>query len=174
MAITDKPGSPAEAVAELQHYGVLGMHWGVRKARPVGNRVKRASGAPRRTAGSMSQHEQARERGFKRIMLGLAVGGTVAYGALRLSKGGVNRDTLKLAGLGARIAARGIRVRAAHGIARGAIATQRGIDQARLVGRGARSAFMIGYRNRRQGGSIMPGRSNAEALRILNATRISA
>jgi hypothetical protein len=163
VGITDKPGSPADAVAELLHYGVLGMHWGVRKQRPVVSRVKRASA--QRSPSSSSGHDahmQARERGFRRIMLGLAVGGTLAYGALRLSRGGVNHETLKLAGLGARVVGRGVRYRAGHAVGRGLVRTQHGINQARLVGKGARivgraarNTFVAGYRAeraRRSGG----------------------
>ena len=75
MISVEKPGSPAEM---LEHFGVKGQKWGVRKA------VVKVAGTP----GAQREH---RKKIAKRVAIGIGVAAVVvgtAYVAYRLNKSG--------------------------------------------------------------------------------------
>ena len=72
---------------ELMHYGVPGMKWGRRKARPTATGgVRRASSVP--TADQAAQREARKAKAKKALKIGAAVAGTAlaAYGTYKLAK----------------------------------------------------------------------------------------
>ena len=77
---------------ELYHYGVPGMKWGHRKARPVSTGVRPRRGASQQTSSSQASPEaqaQARKAKVKKALtIGAAVAGTAlaAYGGYKLAK----------------------------------------------------------------------------------------
>lgn len=77
---------------ELYHYGVPGMKWGHRKARPVSTGVRPRRGSSQQTSSSQASPEaqaQARKAKVKKALtIGAAVVGTAvaAYGTYKLAK----------------------------------------------------------------------------------------
>lgn len=75
---------------ELYHYGVPGMKWGRRKARPEasGGRRVRTSQAQQSPANKAAQQQARRAKAKKALKIGGAVAGTAlaAYGAYKVSK----------------------------------------------------------------------------------------
>jgi hypothetical protein len=80
LVSVEKPGSPAEV---LEHVGVKGMHWGVRKQRTSTSRPK--------TAAELAAQHEHRKQVAKKVAIGvgvLAVVAGTAYVGYRLHKSG--------------------------------------------------------------------------------------
>ena len=89
--------------SELYHYGVPGMKWGQRKARPVSTGVGPRRGASQQQttsspASSKAQSQARKAKVKKALTIGAAVAGTAlaAYGAYKLNKA-INNSAFKRA-----------------------------------------------------------------------------
>ena len=83
---------------ELEHYGVKGMKWGVRKQRPRSNRVR--SPKQEKTPDQIAQAQARRKAALKKVAKGAAIIGGLAVGGVLVSQVARATGTADYAALG--------------------------------------------------------------------------
>jgi hypothetical protein len=107
VALPQKP--PLEAV-HLEHFGVPGMRWGYRKPEEVGPGRQSSGRAVAVPGATRAQRAPAAKRGLssrnQKLVTAAAIAGTIAVGAILLSRGNVsvvNGSTARIAASGAKL-----------------------------------------------------------------------
>ena len=82
------PVTALMAEPELYHFGVKGMQWGRRKARPVAGGVNRGGQKTTSPSDEAARKEARKQKAIKAAKIGAAVAGTAlaAYGAYKVSR----------------------------------------------------------------------------------------